>query len=124
MKTKPYGVRFDIDKMELLKNAHDINTPQRAVNFLFDFWIQNKNIESDIAKRVGVLEAKTNILNYNLGKQEILDYCNRKIDYLTILKDGFHPSEDKYKEYCSIIKPLRVLAIRLQQEINQFSPIP
>ncbi len=58
MKTKPYGVRFDIDKMELLKTTHDISTPQRAVNFLFDFWIQNKNNDSDILNRIELLEQK------------------------------------------------------------------
>jgi hypothetical protein len=39
MKTKPYGVRFEIELLDLMKERLNIKTPQRVLNYLSDKWI-------------------------------------------------------------------------------------
>lgn len=35
-KTNPIGVRFNIEKLELVKSENDIATPQKVVDFFLD----------------------------------------------------------------------------------------
>lgn len=42
MKTKPYGVRFNEDDLLLLENEMGVTSPQRAVNFLFQYWREHR----------------------------------------------------------------------------------
>jgi len=35
-KTSPIGVRFNIEKLELVKSENDIATPQKVVDFFLD----------------------------------------------------------------------------------------
>jgi len=35
-KTNPIGIRFDPEKLELVKKEQDLKTPQRVVNWFFD----------------------------------------------------------------------------------------
>lgn len=56
MKTKPYGVRFEPDQLEILEQEMGIKTAQKAVNFWADFWIQNKNVNFEVLRRLGDLK--------------------------------------------------------------------
>ena len=98
MKTKPYGVRFFPEKMELLKNEQGISTPQRAVNFLFDFWIQNKDVNNAVLKRIEILEMNIK----PMPKIEELE--ERILDTNEEFKKGIFRIED-YTEYPESEKP-------------------
>lgn len=39
MKTKPYGVRFEVELLDLMREKLNIKTPQRALNYLSDKFI-------------------------------------------------------------------------------------
>jgi hypothetical protein len=41
-KNKPVPVRFDLKLMEVLKEEEKIDTPQQALNFLANFWENNR----------------------------------------------------------------------------------
>lgn len=43
MKTNPIGVRFDRDILEDLRQEYGIESPQKALNFLSDYWVSTKN---------------------------------------------------------------------------------
>jgi hypothetical protein len=51
-KTSPIGVRFDKDMLEALKNEHGIDSPQKALNYLFDFWRMNTYKTNTVAEAV------------------------------------------------------------------------
>jgi hypothetical protein len=51
-KTKPYGVRFDKDLLDVLKEDHKIQTPQQAVNFLSAYYRDNSRTV-DFEKKFG-----------------------------------------------------------------------
>lgn len=42
-KTKPIGVRFDKDMLEVMKEDKIAETPQSALNFLSDFWNKKRD---------------------------------------------------------------------------------
>ncbi|SEW44123.1 hypothetical protein [Chitinophaga arvensicola] len=46
-KNKPVSVRFDLKIMELLKEEQKIETPQQALNFLSNFWENNRPATTD-----------------------------------------------------------------------------
>jgi hypothetical protein len=46
-KNKPVAVRFDLKIMELLKEEEKIDTPQQALNFLSNFWENNRPATTD-----------------------------------------------------------------------------
>lgn len=46
-KNKPVAVRFDLKIMELLKEEEKIETPQQALNFLSNFWENNRPATTD-----------------------------------------------------------------------------
>jgi hypothetical protein len=54
-KTNPIGVRFDEDMLEVLKKEHGIDSPQKALNFLFNYWRMNKH---KVYPMAGVLRKK------------------------------------------------------------------
>ena len=41
-KNKPVPVRFDLKLLEVLKEEEKIDTPQQALNFLANFWENNR----------------------------------------------------------------------------------
>ncbi len=41
-KNKPVPVRFDLKLLELLKEEEKLDTPQQALNFLANFWENNR----------------------------------------------------------------------------------
>jgi hypothetical protein len=41
-KNKPVPVRFDLKLLEVLKEEEKIDTPQKALNFLSQFWENNR----------------------------------------------------------------------------------
>ncbi|MGO4292125.1 hypothetical protein [Chitinophaga sp. RAB17] len=51
-KNKPVAVRFDLKIMELLKEEEKIDTPQQALNFLSNFWENNRPATTDFAGEV------------------------------------------------------------------------
>lgn len=59
-KNKPVAVRFDLKLMEVLKEEEKIETPQQALNFLSQFWENNRPAKDDFVKATGdfVKEAK------------------------------------------------------------------
>ena len=65
-KSKPIGVRFDLDQFEfILKNNPNLKTPQSVVNFLMSFYqsimVMNENF---IIKPVNDLTPKEMIRNH------------------------------------------------------------
>lgn len=42
-KTKPIGVRFDKDMLEVMKEDNIADTPQAALNFLSSFWSEKRD---------------------------------------------------------------------------------
>lgn len=51
-KNKPVSVRFDLKIMELLKEEQKIETPQQALNFLSQFWENNRPATTDLTNEV------------------------------------------------------------------------
>ncbi len=67
-KNKPVPVRFNLKLLEVLKEEEKIDTPQQALNFLTNFWENNRPAKGDFlgsavvaaaAPAVGVPEAAT-----------------------------------------------------------------
>ena len=48
-KNKPVPVRFDLKLLEVLKEEEKIDTPQQALNFLAQFWENNRPAKGDFA---------------------------------------------------------------------------
>ena len=48
-KNKPVPVRFDLKMLEVLKEEEKIETPQQALNFLTQFWENNRPAKEDFA---------------------------------------------------------------------------
>ena len=45
-KTNPTGVRFDIAKLNFIKEVEKLETPQQVVTFLMEkYWLENKGFE-------------------------------------------------------------------------------
>jgi hypothetical protein len=42
-KSKPIGVRFDLEFLEQMKTELKLETPQKVLNYLFDFYVSNKS---------------------------------------------------------------------------------
>lgn len=52
MKTKPYGVRFNEEDLELLKLECGILSPQRAVNFLVQYWRETRFVSGSKVEKL------------------------------------------------------------------------
>ena len=78
MKTKPYGVRFNEEDLVLLENEMGVTSPQRAVNFLFQYWREH---------RVG-----GSLVSLDLGQEQVIGkdigYRNCKNCSCTIIAYG------------------------------------
>lgn len=55
MKSKPYGVRFEMELLDLMREKLNIKTPQKVLNYLSDKWIL-ENIQE--AKDAPILKPK------------------------------------------------------------------
>ena len=51
-KNKPVPVRFDLKLLEVLKEEEKIDTPQQALNFLSQFWENNRPAKGDFAGEI------------------------------------------------------------------------
>jgi hypothetical protein len=49
-KNKPVPVRFNLKVLETLKEEEKIDTPQQALNFLTNFWENNRPAKSGFAQ--------------------------------------------------------------------------
>lgn len=49
-KTKPIGVRFDEEKLELIKKEQNLVTYQEVLNFLMDNYGKHNNVVKEISK--------------------------------------------------------------------------
>jgi|SRR5882757_4299490 len=49
-KNKPVPVRFDLKLLETLKEEEKIETPQQALNFLSNFWENNRPAKDGFAE--------------------------------------------------------------------------
>lgn len=58
-KNKPVAVRFDLKLLELLKEEQKIDTPQQALNFLSQFWENNRPATTDFAGEVKPAKKKS-----------------------------------------------------------------
>ena len=55
-KSDPIGIRFDREKLELIKAKEGLDSPQRVVNFLMDqYWWQNKLVVTAKENQVATL---------------------------------------------------------------------
>jgi hypothetical protein len=50
-KNKPVPVRFNVNLLEVLKEEEKIETPQQALNFLANFWENNRPAKEDFTKK-------------------------------------------------------------------------
>lgn len=53
-KGKPIGVRFDEEMLTSLKEHHGIDSPQKAVNFLYNYWRLHKDSQNPLAAIVRI----------------------------------------------------------------------
>lgn len=45
LKSQPIGIRFDLQKLEFIKGAENLPTPQQVVNFLMEeYWWKSKGL--------------------------------------------------------------------------------
>ncbi|HTI08079.1 MAG TPA: hypothetical protein VL832_05970 [Puia sp.] len=51
-KNKPVPVRFDLKLLEVLKEEEKIDTPQQALNFLANFWENNRPAKEGFASEI------------------------------------------------------------------------
>jgi|SRR5882757_1195051 len=51
-KNKPVPVRFDLKLLEVLKEEEKIDTPQQALNFLANFWENNRPAKEGFASEL------------------------------------------------------------------------
>lgn len=51
-KNKPVAVRFDLKLMDTLKEEEKIETPQQALNFLANFWENNRPAKEGFAENL------------------------------------------------------------------------
>lgn len=51
-KNKPVPVRFDLKLLETLKEEEKIETPQQALNFLSNFWENNRPAKDGFAEEL------------------------------------------------------------------------
>ena len=49
-KSKPIGVRFDLDKLELIQKEQNLTSMQSVVNYLFDFYLAHSQSDKIIAE--------------------------------------------------------------------------
>jgi len=57
-KNKPVPVRFDLKLLEVLKEEEKIETPQQALNFLSQFWENNRPAKDDFGKDLTDVKTK------------------------------------------------------------------
>jgi hypothetical protein len=57
-KNKPVPVRFDLKLLEVLKEEEKIETPQQALNFLSQFWENNRPAKEDFGKNLQDVKTK------------------------------------------------------------------
>lgn len=58
-KNKPVPVRFNLKLLEVLKEEEKIETPQQALNFLSDFWENNRPAKEGFASELGETKSST-----------------------------------------------------------------
>jgi hypothetical protein len=49
-KSKPIGVRFDLDKLEIIQKEQNLTSMQSVVNYLFDFYLAHSQSDKIIAE--------------------------------------------------------------------------
>jgi hypothetical protein len=57
-KNKPVPVRFNLKVLETLKEEEKIDTPQQALNFLTNFWENNRPAKSGFEKELKAVKAQ------------------------------------------------------------------
>ncbi len=67
-KNKPVPVRFNLKLLEVLKEEEKIETPQQALNFLANFWENNRPAKDDFANEFK--DVKTPISTPNVKERE------------------------------------------------------
>ena len=63
-KSKPIGVRFDLELLSLLKEKEKIDTPQTALNFLTDFYNKKRKKTEEVEQ-------------YKSGKQNHTEFIEK-----------------------------------------------
>lgn len=56
-KNKPVPVRFNLKVLETLKEEEKIDTPQQALNFLTNFWENNRPAKSGFEQELKAVKA-------------------------------------------------------------------
>ena len=50
-KSKPIGVRFDLDKLDMIQKTHNLTSAQQVMNFLMDNYGKIKPVEEVLATK-------------------------------------------------------------------------
>ena len=77
MKSKPIGVRFDLDKLELVKQREGIVSHQKVVDFLFDKYIGDSDDVKKLSQTVPKedtqkLEQQQTVYNHYESESDII----------------------------------------------------
>lgn len=70
MKSKPIGVRFDQEKLELIKKDQNLSSPQKVVNWLMDNYANQKSVTET---------EKTPHQRYTVSGMVIIDHGEQKL---------------------------------------------
>lgn len=84
-KTKPIGVRFDENVLEVLKEDEKCETPQQCLIFLCNFYIHNRHGQIDFRKEFGHMkfvkrEGDERSMNIPKGFEDKVNALGREIN--------------------------------------------
>ena len=71
-KSKPIGVRFDLDKLEIIKKEQNLTSMQSVLNYLMDFYLAHSQSDKIIAE---LDKIKTKILD----KEDLIQFKTDKL---------------------------------------------
>lgn len=97
-KTKPIGVRFDEDMLRVFKEDGIADSPQKALNFLSDFYLRNKHHEN------GGLKVSELFRNINQDVQVEIPIKKKEIQKEVIVKKVTPEKSDDLLERFRSIK--------------------
>lgn len=92
MKTKPIGVRFDTELIELMELKHGIKTPQKILNYLSNKWLAEDCVEIPPTDQAEIYA------NFKIKPAQVLDasrYSTTKTDYQSEFNKCEFPEEYK-----------------------------
>lgn len=90
-KSKPIGVRFDLDKLDIIQKEQNLTSPQQVLNYLMDNYqpVKNQKLLIDIidtTNEQNILAKKSFKLDDSLVKE--MEDTKNELNALESLKNG------------------------------------